>query len=67
LHARPVPARFERGRFEVADHIVLGKLESDPFESCWNGPRMQELRRTHFERTPSPMCARCRRYWVGHP
>jgi radical SAM protein with 4Fe4S-binding SPASM domain len=49
------------------DHIVLGNLESDPFESCWNGPRMQELRRTHFERTPSPMCARCRKYWVGHP
>lgn len=51
----------------IRDHIPLGNLLRQDFESIWNGPTMQRLRASHFDRTPRPSCALCRNFYLGHP
>ncbi|TAJ11988.1 MAG: radical SAM protein [Planctomycetota bacterium] len=48
------------------DHIVLGNLRESSFGELWNGPRMQALRTSFFERTPSDYCRRCMAFYNGH-
>jgi MoaA/NifB/PqqE/SkfB family radical SAM enzyme len=56
----------------VRDRIELGVLPKDDepavsFDTIWNGPAMQALRRTHFTRELRPHCAKCSAYFHGHP
>lgn len=51
----------------IRDRIPLGNLLTQEFDAIWNGPVMQRLRTSHFERTPSPKCASCRKFYLDHP
>lgn len=48
------------------DQIVVGNLHERPFLEIWNGPEMQRLRQTFFERQLRPYCARCMAFYNGH-
>ncbi len=51
----------------VRDRIVLGNILESSFMELWNGPVMQRLRRSLFDRCPSAHCAKCKEFWLGHP
>ena len=49
------------------DHIVLGNVLHSSFEEIWNGPAMQRLRQSFFQRSWRPNCAKCHAFYNGHP
>jgi radical SAM protein with 4Fe4S-binding SPASM domain len=50
-------------------HLSLGNLHEQDFDALWNGPRMQRLRETFFERSLFRECHGCIQHYsdVLHP